>query len=126
MEHRHWIEPESLALVAERGLKIFGKTPRPINFFHVPVPKSALDKLDTYFEPLKQLVPKFKEHGTDLYLGVIHYDDRPATQKMIEAAKSVLGDYPFGVATECGWGRTPPEQIEDIMKLTTEVCEPVF
>lgn len=119
------MEPKSLAVVTERGLRIFEKSPHPINFFHCPVPKSAVDNLDAYLEPLKELVPKFKEHNTDLYLGVVHYDDRATTQKMIEAAQRVLGDFPFGVATECGWGRTPSEQVDDIMKISTEVSEPL-
>lgn len=125
MEHRHFMEPTSLAAITERGLQLFQHASRPINFFHVPVPKSALDKLETYFEPLKELIPKFKEHNTDLYLGVVHYDDRAATDKMLEAAKKVI-DYPFGVATECGWGRTPSDQINDIMKTATEISEPAF
>lgn len=126
MEHRHWKEPESLATVVERGLQIFEKSPHKINFFHAPVAKSALDHLDSYFAPLKDLVPALKKHNTELYLGVIHYNDMSATRKMIDAATTVLGDYPFGVATECGWGRTPPEQIEDIMKMSTEVSQPVM
>jgi hypothetical protein len=126
MEHRHFYEPKSLASITDRGLRIFEKTPHPINFFHVPVPKSTLENLETYLEPLKELIPKFKEHDTDLYLGVVHYDDRTATKKMIEAAQKVLGDQPFGIATECGMGRTPPEQITDILKISTEFSEPVL
>ena len=120
------MEPKSLAAVVERSLRIYEKTSHTIDFFHCPIAKSALDNLDAYLEPLKELIPKFKEHNTDLYLGVVHYDDKPATEKMIEAAKRALGDYPFGVATECGMGRTPPEQISDILKLSAEVSEPVF
>lgn len=126
MEHRHWLEPKSLATVTERALAIFDKTPHPINFFHCPVPKSALDNLDAYLEPLTGLIPYFKEHKTDLYLGVVHYEDKAATEQMIEAAKKVLGDYPFGVGTECGMGRTPPEQVEGLLKLAAEVSEPVY
>jgi hypothetical protein len=126
MEHRHWLEPKSLAIVVERGLRIFEKSPHKINFFHAPVAKSAIDNLDAYFAPLKEMVPKFKEHGTDLYLGVVHYEDMAMTKKMIEAATKALGDFPFGVATECGWGRTPPEQIENIMEISTAVSQPVL
>jgi hypothetical protein len=120
------MEPKSLAVITERGLRVFEKTPHPINFFHVPVPKSAIDNLDAYLEPIKELLPKFKEHNTDLYLGVVHYDDRAATTKMVEAAKRVLGHFPFGIATECGMGRTPPEEIEDILKISTEFSEPIL
>lgn len=125
MEHRHWAEPTSLTVIVERGLRVIGKSPHLINFFHCPVPKSAVDNLDAYYAPLEDLVPKLKEHGTELYLGVIHYDDMATTKKMIEAAGKVLGNFPFGIASECGWGRTPPEQITEIMKMSTELSQPV-
>ena len=126
MEHRHWKEPESLANVTERGLGVFEKSPHPVNFFHLPVPKSAMDRLDSYYEPLKMLIPKFKEHGTELYLGVVHENDMEGTEKRIQAAKKVFGDFDFGVGTECGWGRTPPEDIDSIMEISTKVSEPVL
>ena len=127
MEHRHWKEPESLANVTERGLAIFEKSPHPINFFHVPVPKSAMDKLDIYYEPLKQLFPKFKEHGTDLYLGVVHEGDLEGTKKRVEAAKKLFGDeVEFGVSTECGWGRMKEEDVPGVMQISTQVSDPVL
>ncbi|KAK0267590.1 hypothetical protein LTS16_025189 [Friedmanniomyces endolithicus] len=126
MEHRHWLEPTSLSIITERGLAIFAASPHPINFFHCPVPKSALENLEAYLEPLKKLIPEFEKHGTDLYLGVVHYDDRQATEKMIEVAQKVLGGFPFGVATECGMGRTPPGEVEGLLKMSAEVSEPVY
>ena len=125
MDHRHFAEPTSLTAIVERGIRVMDKSPHPINFFHCPVPKSAVEKLDEYLAPLKVFLPKLKEHGTDLYLGVVHFDDIAATKQMIEAAGQVLGDFEFGVSTECGWGRTPPEQIQNIMKISTEVSKPV-
>lgn len=126
MEHRHWKEPESLANITERGLAVFEKTPHPINFFHMPVPKSAMEKLDAYYEPLKELLPKFKEHGTDLYLGVVHENDLEGSQKRLDAAKKAFGDTPFGIGTECGWGRTQPEDIDSIMQISTQLSDPVL
>lgn len=123
MEHKHWWEPTSLSAVVERGIGIFDRSPHKIAWFHCPVPVSAMDKLDTFLAPLKDLAPKLKEHGTELYLGVVQYNDSEGTKKRIEAASKVVDE--FGVATECGWGRTPPEQIENIMQISTEVAEPV-
>lgn len=126
MQHRHWLEPKSLRAVVDRALRVFDKSSHNINFFHCPVAKSAIDNLEEYFAPLRELVPMLKEHGTDLYLGLIHYDDMAATRKMMEAAQKVLdGKYEFGVATECGWGRTSPDEIEDIMKMSRDVSQPV-
>lgn len=126
MEHRHFLEPSSLSAVVDRTLRIVSKSPHPFNFLHFPVPISAIDHLDAYLAPLRDLVPKLKEHGTELYLGVVHYNDLETTKKMIQAASAVLGDFSFGVGTECGWGRTPSEQIEGIMQISTEVSQEVL
>lgn len=126
MEHRHYQEPESLATITKRGLAIYEKSPHPINFFHLPVPKSAMDKLEEYYEPLNELLPKFKEHGTDLYLGAVIENDLEGSKKRVEAGKKAFPDTPFGVATECGWGRTPPEDLESIWQISTQLSEPVL
>ena len=43
---------------------------RPVQFFHMPVPRPRTD--DAYFAPLKDL----RLHPeTELYLGLIHHDD---------------------------------------------------
>lgn len=123
MDHKHWFEPSSLRAVVDRGVVLIDKSPHPIHYFHAPVPLSADDKLDSFLEPLADLAPKLKEHNTELYLGVVHHSDLEGTKRRIAAASKYVPE--FGVATECGWGRTPAEQVDDIMKLTSEVCEPV-
>lgn len=123
MEHKHWFEPTSLRAVADRGLRLFEKSSHKINWFHLPVPVSAMDHLDDFFAPLADLVPKLKENGTDLVLGVVQYNDEEGTKKRIEAASKVVSE--FEIATECGWGRTPEEQVDGIMKLSCELSEPV-
>lgn len=124
MEHKHFFEPESMQPVVERGLKLFEKSPHKIGYFHAQVPVSAMGDLEGFLEPLKELVPRMMEHGTELYLGVVQFEDKEGTRRRIEAAEKVVGG--FGVATECGMGRTPVEQIEGILKLSAEVCEPVL
>lgn len=123
MEHKHFFEPDSMAPVVERNLKLYEKSPHKIGYFHAQVPVSAMGDLLGFLEPLKELVPRMEEHGTELYLGVVQHEDLEGTSKRIEAARKVVGS--FGVATECGMGRTPVEQIEGILRLTSEVCEPV-
>lgn len=124
--HTHFKEPDSLAMVAETGLVIFERTTHPIKFYQCPVPPSANDKLEHYYEPLKQLLPKLKEHGTELYLGVVREDDLEGTKARVEAAKKAFPDTDFGVATECGLGRVSPEQAESVMKISSEVAGPVL
>ena len=120
------MEPESLATITERGLALFEKSPRPIKFWHVPVPLSAMGKLDEYYRPMEALIPKFKEHGTDLYLGLVHERDPERTKERIDVANNYFGEYGFGVATECGFGRMPKGQVVDVLKLSVEVSDAVL
>lgn len=126
MEHRHFKEPESLAIVAERGLSISERTERPINFFQLPVSKRAMEKLDAFYEPMNRLLPKFRKHNTELLLGLVHYEDSEGTKTRIEAAKKAFGDVDFGISTECGWGRVLQEELENVMKISCELLEPVL
>ncbi|KAF7186851.1 hypothetical protein HII31_11811 [Pseudocercospora fuligena] len=123
MEHKHWFEPTSMKAVVERGSLLFDRSSHPIKFFHAPVPVSVMDNLDFYLEPLKDLVPKLEQYNAELYLGVVQYDDLEGTKKRIEAASKVVPR--FGIATECGWGRTPADQIEDIMSISSELSKPL-
>ena len=126
MEHRHFKEPDDLSLVAEMRLVIFERTSHPIKFYQCPVPPSAMAKLDQYYEPLKTLLPKLEEQGTEFYLGVVREDDLEGTKARVEAAKKAFPDTDFGVATECGLGRITAEQAESVIKISSEVAGPVM
>lgn len=123
MEHRHWMEPTSLRAVTDRGLAILARTPHKLSYFHCPVPLSASDFLPDYFAPLADLYPALSSHGCELYLGLIHFNDLEGTKTRIAQAQKLAPE--FGVATECGLGRTPPEQIEELMRLSAELSGPV-
>jgi hypothetical protein len=56
--------------MVEMANAIGGRVKPPIQFFHVPVPKSGTD--DGYFAPLENLRLGAE---TALYLGLIHHDD---------------------------------------------------
>ena len=47
---------------------------------------------------------------TRLYLGLIHWDDAAGDRRRIDAARTLIPD--FGIASECGWGRTDPDPPE--------------
>lgn len=124
--HTHFKEPDSLAVVAEFGGTIIERCNRPIKFFHCPVPPSAMEKLDHYYEPFKTVLPKLKQHHTELYFGVLREEDLEDSRARVEAAKKAFPDIEFGVATECGMGRISPEQADGVMKMACELAEPVF
>lgn len=124
MEHKHFFEPTSLQAVTDRTLALFARTPHKIAYSHFPVPQSAMTHLSKYLSPLTVLYPALQKHGCELDLGVARFGDLGGTKKRIEEAKKFAPE--FGVATECGWGRTPPEEIEETMRMLAEVSEPVW
>jgi hypothetical protein len=81
---------------------------RPIQFFHMPVPKGRTD--DAYFAPLDnlRLYPE-----TKLYLGLVHYDDPAGDAARIAAARRHARV--DGVATECGMARGDPARLSSLL-----------
>lgn len=76
---------------------------RKVDFIHIPVPKRA-DA--SFFAPLKAWQ---KPTGTHLYLGLLQFNDPEGDRRRIELAREVLTE--FGVAAECGFGRTDPARL---------------
>jgi hypothetical protein len=109
--HRHWKEPTSTANMVAVYDGLSQRVSRPIDWLHMPVPRSRDD--DDYFAPLADLRLR---PDAKLYLGLIHLTDgvEGAHRRMAAAAK-YIGD--FGIATECGFGRRPPETIAELIAL---------
>jgi hypothetical protein len=90
---------------------------RSLDFIHMPVPRDRNDV--SYFRPLVHFEKPVK---TELYLGLIHITDGvEGTKSRIAAAREVIQD--FGVATECGFGRRPPETILQLLDLHNKVAQ---
>lgn len=119
--HRHFCEPRDTGLLVDVARTVLRGVGRRVTWLHLPVPKSRDD--DAYFAPLAGLAPALGEKGTEIYLGLVHVDDEEGTRRRIEAASRVLGA--FGVGTECGMGRTPPEDFDSIMAISAAVSSPV-
>ncbi len=80
---------------------------RRVEFIHIPVPREAKEP---FFAPLK----KWKRPtGTQVYLGLLQYNDDKGNQERITAARSAVTD--FGVGAECGFGRTDPARVPTIL-----------
>ncbi len=117
--HEHFVQPTDAANLVEMANAVSSAVTRPIEWIHLPVPRDRAD--EAYFAPLGrlQLHPE-----TELYLGLVHATDGvEGTRQRIAAAQQVAAD--FGVATECGFGRRPPETIPGLMQLHTDVAAPV-
>lgn len=99
----HIVMPKDLANAVAMTHGIVDGLDRSIQFMHMPAPKDRDDA--AYYAPLADLrLPA----GCELYLGIIHHDDRDGDQRRIAAATQAIPS--FGIATECGWGRGDPER----------------
>jgi hypothetical protein len=117
--HKHIREPTDMGRMIDVYHRLAIAIPRTITWLHMPVPRDRVD--DTYFSPLRNL--KLKS-GTELYLGLIHLTDGiEGAKRRATAAKRFVSD--FGVATECGFGRRPPETILDLIQLHRMVAQQV-
>jgi hypothetical protein len=80
------------------------------------VPRERSD--DAFYAPLREL--KLNPE-TELYLGLIHYTDGvEGARERIAAAQRAVTD--FGIATECGLGRRPPETVRPLLELHRAVA----
>ena len=105
----HLIMPKDMGILVEIANGLTSRLTRRLDFLHLPVPKDRTDA--AYFEPLRTLnVPE----SAEVMLGLVHFDDAKGDAARIATA----GDYlkSFGVATECGWGRTDPARVTGLLE----------
>lgn len=117
--HEHFVQPKDMGFMVDMAKGLLTNAGRRVDWIHMPVPKDRDDA--AYFAALKDLQPV--KGKTDIYLGLVHSNDLEGTQRRIKAASEVLDD--FGVATECGWGRTSPDEIGSILEISNAVSEVV-
>jgi methionine synthase II (cobalamin-independent) len=116
-ETHHVVEPRDMGLMVAFANDLCGLIKRSVNWVHMPVPRERDDQ--AYFAPLRDL--KLKP-GMQLFLGLVHkYDGLEGAKRRVAAAHASYEA--FGVATECGMGRRPPEVIPDLLKLHREIAE---
>ena len=114
--HKHVVEPKDTKLMVDFTNELVAAIKHPIAWVHMPVPREREDV--AYFAPLKGLKI---DPRTELYLGLVHRTDGVAgARRRLAAAKQVVTN--FGVATECGFGRRPPETVPDLIELHREVA----
>jgi hypothetical protein len=89
---------------------------RPVQYFHLPVPKERTD--EAYFRPLRGLDLRA---GTELYLGLIHANDAAGDAARLALARRYARV--DGVATECGMGRGDPARLTALLAAHVAVVE---
>jgi len=111
---KHFKEPADTSLLVKVANAVSAASPRPIQWIHMPVPKERDDS--AYFAPLKGL--KLRPE-TRLFLGLVHPGDGiEGTRRRIAMAQRFVRE--FGIATECGFGRRPPETVPELLRIHAE------
>jgi hypothetical protein len=104
----HLVMPKDAGILTEIGNGLLARLGRRLDFLHLPVPADRTDA--AYFAPLGDLA---LPSNAELYLGLIHYNDAAGDQARMAAAAKVVPR--FGIATECGWGRTDPARVPGLL-----------
>ena len=104
----HLVMPKDMTILTEITNGVASRLERRLDFIHLPVPRDRTDP--DYFLPLQELdLPD----SACVILGLIHHDDAGGDVARIDAARQVLPV--FGVASECGWGRTDPTRVSGLL-----------
>ena len=104
----HLVMPKDTAILAEISNGLASRLERRLDFLHLPVPKDRTDR--EYYLPLQELsLPD----SASVILGLIHFNDTDGDAARITAAREFLPM--FGVASECGWGRTDPTRVPSLL-----------
>jgi hypothetical protein len=112
----HMVQPKDAGIMVEMVNAIAARVRRPIQFFHLPVPKGRMD--DAYFAPLEDLK---LQPGTDLYLGLIHHNDHDGdARRLASARRHARVD---GIGTECGMARGDPARLSALLAAHARAAE---
>jgi hypothetical protein len=112
----HMVQPKDMGIMVEMTNAIVAGVKRPIQFFHMPVPKGRSD--DSYFAPLSNLK---LGPGTELYLGLIHHNDTAGDAARLAAARRHARV--DGVGTECGMARGDPARLPALLAAHVRAVE---
>ena len=119
VQHRHFKEPADASKLVDVANALAASLGRPLNWIHLPVPRERLD--EAYYAPMRELRLRSE---TELYLGLVHHTDGvEGTRRRMEIARRFVSG--FGVATECGWGRRPPDTIAALLRIHAAVSAPI-
>jgi hypothetical protein len=112
----HLVQPKDMGVMVEMANAVAAAVRRPIQFFHMPVPKGRSD--DAYFAPLERLR---LGRETELYLGLIHHDDAAGDAARLAAARRHARV--DGVGTECGMARGDPARLPALLAAHARAAE---
>ena len=112
----HLIMPKDMGVLVEMTNGLCAKLDRRLDFIHMPVPQDRSDS--AYFQPLNDLT---LPGDCEPILGLIHFDDAAGDKARMDTARNFLPS--FGIATECGWGRTDPARAPGLLESHRKAVE---
>jgi hypothetical protein len=112
----HCVQPKDAGIMVEIANAVVAGVKRPIQFFHMPVPKNRTD--NAYFAPLERLRLGAE---TALYLGLVHHADPEGDAARLAAARRHARV--DGVATECGMARGDPARLPSLLAAHVRAAE---
>ncbi|MFL6799173.1 MAG: hypothetical protein ACJ8F3_17370 [Xanthobacteraceae bacterium] len=113
---QHMVQPKDAGIMVAIANGVAAGVKRPIQFFHMPVPRERTD--EAYFAPLADLR---LARETELYLGLIHHDDAEGDARRLAAARRhVRVD---GIGTECGMARGDPARLSLLLAAHARAAE---
>jgi len=98
-------QPADLSGAVALANAVIESAGRQIDWIHLPVLPEADE---AFFKPLRELQPR----GARVYLGVVH--NMGGFAQRVAMARKYLPD--FGFAAYCGFGRTPPSQMDAVLR----------
>jgi hypothetical protein len=112
----HLVQPKDAGIMVEMTNAVAAGVRRPLQFFHLPVPKGRTD--DAYYVPLEKL----KLHPeTELYLGLIHHNDAAGDAARLAAGRRHARI--DGIGTECGMARGDPARLPALLAAHARAAE---
>ena len=112
----HLVQPKDTGIMVEMTNAIVAGVRRPIQFFHMPVPKGAHGQCLLRSAREVEAAPE-----TELYLGLVHHDDAEGDKARLAAARRhVRVD---GISTECGMARGDPSRLPGLLAAHAHLVE---
>ncbi|QDS77727.1 hypothetical protein FKW77_004388 [Venturia effusa] len=115
--NRAVLEPKDMSLSVELANTIMSRIGRPLQWVHFGILPSW--KNESHYAPLAKLQP-----GPALYLGLIYPHDKEGAEERLACAQKHVGT--FGIAPQCGLGRTSYEDAESVLRIISEISRGVW
>jgi hypothetical protein len=113
---KHLVQPADAAILVEVMNGIGAAVRRRIDYMHIPVPKEV--EAAAFLAPLRHWT---RGRVGQLYVGLIHAGDEAGNRDRIAAAETMVPG--CGIASECGWGRSEPGRLPDLLRSHRHAAE---